>query len=146
MEQAIGRSGGEEVRLRSTKLAAALVLIALSGCSDAIGPDELPECSGPVTLEVTSGRTPTFSWEPACRLSFLVVELDAGGGDVWAVLTRGENALAPPVTYADTPAGAETLTPALPLTSGTAYRVAVARWIGPDGDDGESIGLETFEP
>jgi hypothetical protein len=134
------------VRLRASRLAAAITLIGLSGCSDAIGPDELPECSGPVTLEVTSGRTPTFSWTPSCRLSLLVVELDDGGGEVWSVLTRGENALAPPVIYGDTPAGAETLTPMVPLTSGTAYRVAVARWIGPEGDDGESVGVETFEP
>lgn len=134
------------MRRRSSRLAAAVALIGLSGCSDEIGPDELPECSGPVTLEVTSGETPTFSWTPRCRLSFLVVELDEGGSDVWSILTRGENALAPPVTYADTPAGAETLTSALPLTSGTAYRVDLARWTGPDGDDGESVGVKTFEP
>jgi hypothetical protein len=134
------------VRWRASRLAATVTLIGLSGCSDEIGPDELPECSGPVTLEVTSGRTPTFSWTPRCRLSLLVVELDEGGSDVWSILTRGENALAPPVTYAHTPAGAETLIPALPLTSGTGYQVAVARWTGPDGDDGESVGVETFEP
>ena len=134
------------MRWRSSRLAAGVALIGLSGCSDEIGPDELPECSGPVTLEVTSGTTPTFSWTPRCRLSFLVVERDEGGSDVWSILTRGENALAPPVIYGDTPAGAETLTPMVPLTSGTAYRVAVARWIGPEGDDGESVGVETFEP
>jgi hypothetical protein len=134
------------MRWQASRLAAAVALIGLSGCSDEIGPDELPECSGPVTLEVTSGTTPTFSWMPRCRLSFLVVELDEGGSGVWSILTRGENALAPPVTYGDPPPGAETLTPPVPLTSGTAYRVAVARWTGPDGDDGESVGVETFEP
>ena len=46
-------------------------------------------------------------------LSFLVVELDEGGNDVWSILTRGEIRCAPPVTYADTPTGAETLRPAL---------------------------------
>jgi hypothetical protein len=134
------------VKRRSSRLAAAVALFGLSGCSDEIGPDELPECSGPVTLEVASGTTPTFSWTPRCRLSLLVVQLDEGGSEVWSILTRGENALAPPLTYADTPAGAETLTPALPLTSSTTYRVAVARWTGPDGDDGESVGVETFQP
>lgn len=120
-------------------------LVCLTGCGDEIGPDELPECTGPVTLEVTPGTTPTFSWMPRCRLAFLVVELESGG-DLWSILTRGENSLAPPVTYGDPPAGAETLTPSVPLTSGTAYRVTVARWTGPDGDDGESLGAETFEP
>jgi hypothetical protein len=132
--------------VESSKLLRAVSLVCLSGCGDEIGPDELPECTGPVTLEVTPGTTPTFSWIPRCRLSFLVVELEESGGDLWSILTRGENALAPPVTYGDPPAGAETLTPAAPLTSGTGYRVAVARWTGPDGDDGESVGAETFEP
>jgi hypothetical protein len=132
--------------VRSSKLLRAISLLCLSACGDEIGPDELPECAGPVSIEVTPGTTPTFSWMPGCRLSFLVVELDESGGDLWSILTRGENALAPPVTYGDPPAGAETLTPPVPLISGTAYRVAVARWTGPDGDDGESVGAETFEP
>jgi hypothetical protein len=132
--------------VRRWKPLAALGVVWLLGCSDEIGPDELPECAGPITLEVTPGTTPTFSWTPRCRLSFLVVELDESGSDLWSILTRGENALAPPVTYGDPPAGAETLTPPVPLTSRTAYRVAIARWTGPDGDDGENIGAETFEP
>ena len=132
--------------MRASKLLRAVSLVCVSGCADDIGPDELPECSGPVTLEVTSGTTPTFSWTPRCRLSFLVVEPDESGTDLWAILTRGENALAPPVAYGDPLSGAETLVPPVPLTAGTAYRVAVARWTGPGGDDGESIGTETFEP
>jgi hypothetical protein len=132
--------------LRASRLAGAVAVWWLSGCADEIGPDELPECSAPVTLAVTPERTPTFSWTPRCRLSFLVVELDEGGADLWSVITRGENSLAPPVSYGDPPAGAETLTPPIPLTSGTLYRVAVARWTGPGGDDGQSLGAETFEP
>jgi hypothetical protein len=132
--------------VRASKLLRAVFLVCGSGCADAIGPDELPECSGPVTLEVTPGTPPAFSWTPGCRLFFLVVEPEASGTDLWAILTRGENALAPPVTYGDPPPGAETLVPPVPLTPGTAYRVAVARWTGPGGDDGESIGAESFEP
>jgi hypothetical protein len=132
--------------LRAWKLLGAVGLVWLSGCSDEIGPDELPECSGPVSLAVTPGATPTFSWTPSCRLAFLVVEPDENGTDLWSIITRGENALAPPVTYGDPPAGVETLTPPFPLTSGTVYRVAVARWTGPGDDDGESVGAETFEP
>ena len=133
-------------RLRAASPLGAVCLIALAGCSDAIGPDELPECSGPVTLEVTPGTTPSFAWTPACRISSLIVEADDGGTQLWAIITRGENALAPPVIYGDPPAGAETLAPPGPLASGTAYQVRVARWIGPEGDDGQSIGAETFEP
>jgi hypothetical protein len=132
--------------VRRSKRVAAFALVWLLGCSDEIGPDELPECAGPVSIEITPGMTPTFSWTPRCRLAFLVVEIDVSGSELWSILTRGENALAPPVTYGDPPAGAETLTPPGPLTSGTAYRVAVARWTGPDGDDGESVGAKTFEP
>lgn len=132
--------------LRAAKLIGAVGLIVLSACSDAIGPDELPVCAGAVTLEVTPGTTPSFIWTPACRLSSLQIEAEGDGTVLWAILTRGENALAPPVTYADPPAGAETLTPPAPLTSGTAYRVTVTRWVGPEGDDGQNIGAETFEP
>jgi hypothetical protein len=132
--------------LRASKLGCVLALVALSSCGDAIGPDELPECSGPVALEVTPGTTPTFSWTPACRLSFLVVEVDGSDTALWSIISRGENALAPPVAYGDPPAGVETLVPPAPLTSGTGYNVAVARWVGPEGDDGERIGAETFEP
>jgi hypothetical protein len=132
--------------VRRPKPLAAFALVSLLGCSDEVGPDELPECAGPVSIEVIPGTTPTFSWTPRCRLSFLVVELDESGGEFWSILTRGENALAPPVIYGEPPGGAETLTPPIPLTSGAAYRVAVARWIGPDGDDGESLGVEAFEP
>ena len=132
-------------RSRAARPLGAVCLITLAGCSDAIGPDELPECSGPVTLEVTPGTTPSFSWTPACRLSSLVVEA-VGGTQLWAIITRGENALAPPVSYGDPPAGAETLAPPGQLTSGTAYEVEVERWIGPEGDDGQSVGAKTFEP
>jgi hypothetical protein len=132
--------------LSSSRLLAAGVVVWLSGCADEIGPDELPECSGPVTLTVSPGTIPTFSWTPLCRLSLLVVGPDESGTDVWSIITRGENALAPPVTYGDPPAGAETLTPPLPLNSGTAYRVVVARLVGPGDDDLENSGVETFEP
>jgi hypothetical protein len=132
--------------LRSWSALVAVASMWLSGCSDAIGPDELPECTGPVSLEVTSGDAPTFSWTPSCRLSLLIVETEEDGTAFWSIITRGENALAPPVTYGDPPGGAETLTPPVPLTRGTGYRVAVARWTGPDGDDVVSSGLETFEP
>jgi hypothetical protein len=35
----------------------------------------LPDCTGPVSIEVSSGTSPTFEWSPACRLFFLYVEL-----------------------------------------------------------------------
>ncbi|HEU4955739.1 MAG TPA: hypothetical protein VFT28_14230 [Gemmatimonadales bacterium] len=131
--------------MRSSKPLGAVALIGLLGCGDVIGPDELPECSAPVTLEVMPGETPTFSWTPRCRLSSLLVESD-DGTDYWSILTRGENTLAPPVSYGGLPPGAETLAPPIPLTSSTTYRVAVARWTGPEDDDGQTLGAETFEP
>jgi hypothetical protein len=131
--------------VRSWSALVAVASMWLLGCSDAIGPDELPECTGPVSLEVTPGDTPTFSWTPSCRLSLLVVETEEDGTTFWSIITRGENALAPPVTYGDPLAGVETLNPPFPLTRGTGYRVTVARWTGPEGDDVVGSGLETFE-
>jgi hypothetical protein len=130
----------------AAKLLGAIGLAVLPGCSDAIGPDELPVCAGAVTLEVTTETTPGFLWTPACRLSSLLVEAADDGTAVWAIITRGENALAPPVAYGEPPAGAETLMPPAPLTSGSGYRITVARWVGPEGDDGQNIGVESFEP
>jgi hypothetical protein len=136
--------------MRSSRLRGAVTLLFLLGsgihCSDDTGPGDLPECSGPVTVAVTAGTTPTFSWTPRCRLFFVLVEPDESGTDLWSIITRSENAIAPPVTYGEVPDGAEETDPPIPLESGTAYGVGVARWTGPGDDDGEIIGTATFTP
>jgi hypothetical protein len=97
-----------------------------------------------VTIEVSSGTSPTFDWSPACRLFFLGVEL--GAADQWLVITDSANAIAPPVRYGVLPAGARQRDPALPLEPGQTYDVNFARWTGPGAEDGVPIGTEFFTP
>src|SRR5215207_10797223 len=110
------------------------VVMACGGDDGPSGPEDLPECSGPVTVTATTGPTPTFSWAPRCRLFLLIVEPAESGADQWLILTRSENALAPPVTYGDVPASAEETAPPMPLEAGTAYKVGMYRWTGPGYD------------
>jgi hypothetical protein len=118
----------------------------MAACSsDPTGPGaSVPECTGAVTITVSSGTSPTFDWNPACRLFLVLVEL--GAGDQWLVLSEGTNAIAPPVQYGVVPAGASQQEPAIPLQAGQTYDVTLARWTGPDGDDGTLIGNQNFTP
>ena len=121
------------------------IVAGLACSSDPAGPDtSLPECAGPVTVEVSSGTSPTFDWDPECRLFLVLVELD--GGDQWLVLSEGRNAIAPPVRYGVVPDGAVEDEPAIPLEPGKTYDVALFRWTGPGGDDGELVANRDFTP
>ena len=124
----------------------AALSVGLAACSsDPTSPGEIvPECTGPVSIEVSSGTMPTFDWTPACRLFFLIVEL--GADDQWLVITDGTNAIAPPVRYGVLPTGARQRDPATPLEAGQTYDVNVARWTGPGPEDGVLIGSEFFTP
>ena len=125
-----------------------LWLLALSAglaCSDPAGPGtSVPECSGPVTVSVSSGTSPTFDWTPECRLFLLLVEL--GAGDQWLVISDGENAIEPPVRYGVVPEGAREDEAAVPLEPGQTYDVTLGRWTGPGGDDGAMIANQEFTP
>ena len=124
----------------------AALTLGLAACSsDPTSPGgPVPECTGPVTIEVSSGTTPTFDWSPACRLFFLIVEL--GADDHWLVITDSTNAIAPPVRYGVLPAGARQRDPPTPLEAGRTYDVNVGRWTGPGAEDGVLIGSRIFTP
>ena len=124
-------------------LGAALAL----GCGeDVSGPGDLEDCPAAVTVAVGSGTTPTFSWQPACRLFFLNVEPAAAGTDLWTIGTLGENGIAPPVVYGTLPAGATQISGPAVLQPGTAYKVVLGRFTGPGDDDGEIIAIQQFTP
>jgi hypothetical protein len=120
--------------------------LASLACNDEPTEAGLNDCTGPVALQVSGGTVPSFSWTPACRLFGLLVEPEASGQDLWFIITEGGNTIAPGVTYGQVPAGAEERQPPAALLAGTAYKVAVHRWIGPGGDDGELIGVQSFTP
>lgn len=124
-----------------------LSLIATLACSESAAPDPLAACSGPVTLTVGSGTSPSISWAPTCRLFLLLVEDPSGGGDQWGVLSDSSNAIAAPVSYGTLPTGAtKTITPAIALQSGHLYHAVVYRFTGPGHEDGTVIGQTDFTP
>jgi hypothetical protein len=133
-------------RSLASLLGAAGLLLSVA-CSDGAGPDQpLPACAGDVSIQVSAGTQPTFSWTPACRLFFLNVEPAASGEDLWPIMSRGANRIAPGVKYGVVPPGAEQLQAPVQLVAGQAYKVALALYTGPDADDGVLVGVTTFTP
>ena len=123
------------------------VVAALTSCSNSTDPESLPVCGVGVTLTVSSGTTPTFDWNPACRVGFLSVE-EIGGSDLWSIFgVNMTNAIAPGVTYGLVPEGAVQAAPPEPLSPGTTYQVGIVV-VEPEGQDEnfEIVATATFTP
>ena len=128
------------------RLLCAVALLGV-GCSDSGGPTEpLSDCTGQVSITVSSGTTPTISWTPACRLSLVLVEPVNSGDDLWVIGTDSANAIAPPIVYGVTPPGARQIWGPTTLVTGQGYGVYVFRWTGPGKQDGVPNGQRTFTP
>ena len=129
-----------------------LVVLMASGVTACDGDDpssaNLEPCDGPVEISVSSGTEPRFTWSPACTLFFLNVEPAESGGDIWGVISDGENVIAPGVRYGVVPEGAEQFTDeSVPeLVEDSTYKVVVAYHTGPGEQDGELAGIEEFTP
>jgi hypothetical protein len=100
--------------------------LVVSGCSDdnGAGPGNPAPCTAGVTVSVSAGTTPTFSWTPACGVIGLLVEEQAG--DRWFLEATG-GGFGPPVTYGTVPTGATAPGPATALLAGTTYEVILFR-------------------
>ena len=118
----------------------------LACCSDSTNAtDTIPACTGPVTIQVSAGTSPSFSWTPACRLFLVNVEL--GATDQWSIISDSTNAIAPPVRYGVVPVAAEQGTSeTTPLVPGQTYDVNLFYWSGPGAQDGTVIGSKEFTP
>jgi hypothetical protein len=99
-----------------------------------------------VSIQVSAGTQPTFSWTPACRLFFLNVEPATSGEDLWLVVSRGANRIAPGVKYGVLPAAADQRELPVPLVAGNPYKVVLGRYTGPGAEDGELVGVKAFSP
>lgn len=132
------------IRLCRVSMLVALTTALMACSNDSTGPGEVPECTDQVSVSVSAGTEPTFSWAPACRGFLLLVE--EGATDVWSVITLGSNDLAPPITYGVVPAGATELEDPAPLLEGTTYQVIIGRDTGPGDDDGEIVAIQEFTP
>lgn len=109
------------------------MLLAITSCSeDSVSqPTPLSACTTNVSISVSAGTTPTFTWTPSCRALALLVE-QAGGLDEWFTWGQQEG-IAPGVRYGVLPAGAAQDDPPTPLETGRTYTVALFR--GTSGED-----------
>jgi hypothetical protein len=102
-----------------------LILLASVSCADDVSaPDNRGPCTSDVSVTVSGGTTPTFTWTPACRVIGLLVE--QGSSDRWFLEATGAG-IAPSVTYGSVPPGASEDAPPIPLVSGTTYEVILFR-------------------
>ncbi len=107
-----------------------------------------PSACSDVTVRVTAGIQPTFSWNPACRIEGLTVHLPGPGPMIWSTVSyRLSNTIATPVSYGVFPDGAaQTANILLPLVAGTRYQVTLFRFDDAPGGSLRSIGTATFIP
>ncbi len=120
---------------------------ALTSSSDSPAPGTLPDCGLGVNLTVSSGTTPTFDWNPECRVGFLSVQ-ETGDTDLWSIFAVNmTNAIAPGVTYGLVPEGAVQDGPLEPLSPGTTYFMGIVVF-EPEGQDEnfEIVATAMFTP
>jgi hypothetical protein len=105
-------------------LAGSFALLAGCGGDGGTGVDVADPCTGDVTVSVSAGTTPTFTWAPACLVLALLVEQEAS--DMWFLEATGEG-IASGVRYGTVPSGASGDGPAVALVQGTTYEVILFR-------------------
>ena len=130
------------VRSRRASVVACVFVLAI-GCSGATSPADLPPCQGPVTVSVSSGTVPLFSWAPRCLAGQLAVTTISGYVTYWIVTGTG-NTLQPSVRY-----GIPRDTSSLglyPLQVGGTYTVHVLRATGDSAAPFQAIGSTNFTP
>ncbi len=121
-------------------------VLVLAACSEAAAP--LPICPDSVSVAVTPGLTPQFSWTPACLLAEVQVADSATLNLLWDVgqyRLPDDNRIAPPVTYGVAPAAARVQVAPATLASGHAYLVGIFRY-DPLGGFGKLIAATYFRP
>ncbi len=108
--------------------------VSLSACSD-------------ISVQVSAGIQPTFSWDPACQIQALTVHLPGPGAIIWTTFSHPQpNAIASSVQYGVFPDNAaQTANILLPLVAGTTYQVTLSR-IDEPGSSLVPIGVTTFVP
>jgi len=105
-------------------------------------------CSN-VTVRVTAGIQPSFSWTPACRIEGLTVHLPGTGAVIWGTVSHNQanNIESPVVRYGVFPdSAAQTANILLPLVAGTTYQVALFRVDDGSGGSLQRVGVTTFVP
>jgi hypothetical protein len=99
-----------------------------AGAPTAAVSDLCPQNS--VTIQITMGIAPVYSWSPPCGMSRLVVSADSQAAAVWTVdgnVDAVENPIQSGVRYGQTPDFGRTVAGPEPLERGVQYRVEVRR-------------------
>lgn len=112
----------------------------IAGCADGTAPP-LEPCADDqeVTIRVSAGIDPAFTWSPACGMTSIRVFPVAAEAAVWVVY-GGARAVSNPLhsglRYGQAPAGTYQAAPPAVLKVGTEYEVLLARWIGDSVEGG----------
>jgi hypothetical protein len=130
----------------------AAVLLILAACSEnVLEPIETCTDDQQVTVQVSAGTKPRFTWRPACGMASLQVSPTTGPPGGW-VLYSGthatENPLPSGIRYGEVPPKGVQPGGVGALSRGVTYRVFVYRWIGRLGEPGSLFerGSATFVP
>ena len=105
----------------------ALAALTVTGCDDdTIAVETVQACDGPVTVQVSAGRTPTITWTPACSVQQLVVfQPLSEAGEKWRIASQA--GINPGVRYGVVPRGASQPTAPIALVSGQEAAVELIR-------------------
>ena len=100
---------------------------------------------GGVTISVSEGMAPTFSWTPDSAIGRLVVE--QGDKELWGTETEGTNTYHSPIRYGVHPPDALEDVPDDPLDVGETYKVSLFRWIRfTEPESLHGVGEQEFTP
>lgn len=95
-----------------------------------------------LTITVSGGTIPTFSWTPDSAIGRLIVE--EGEEERWGTETDGANIYQSPIRYGVHPPGASEDEPAFPLIAGHTYKVSLFRWISVKPERFQLMGVQEF--
>lgn len=126
-----------------------MIPLLLTGCGEGSNPadvmdpaEQVTVCTddtGSVEVTVGPGQTPTIDWSPKCAVA--IVRIQDAAADVWGFSTldvaprsdiEAVNALRPPIAWADTPTGAQSVGSGDPLVPGREYSVYIWRLLPPE--------------
>ena len=114
-------------------LAGAGTGLLLVSCSDGFEPIVACTDDQEVTIQVSAGTTPRFTWDPSCGMASVQVLATETSRDGWVLYTgshAAENPLPSGLRYGEVPPNGLETTDPVALRRGVEYQVTVYRWIG----------------
>ncbi|MEJ5261862.1 MAG: hypothetical protein WHT45_04215 [Ignavibacterium sp.] len=115
-----------------------MIVLLVAGCSkDENNPTDAGSGGNAISITVSAGTTPQYSWSGGNVYSISIVRTSNPGTIVWGLASPGQNAITSPVTHGTgaslVPLITETATTERTLTSGVQYRVTISRLDGTTG-------------